>query len=300
MRRIHSQSRRLIDTLSRLWYNNKNIFLVSGMDEKNIVSMDFSRDISVVQANELVRSKQDDLSLLEAKLIRLAIGQVLKNDTDFRTYSCSITDLSRFLGIQPDNLYTEVQKLGISLMRKAIFVRDTERETRGKPNYKIFHWVDYVEYQSGTITIRLSESLRPYLTGLDKLFTMYGYSAILDLPTNYSIRLYELIASYHNMVFRPYLREEGTRVAKDSFRFTIEELRTYFSCEKKYPNTADFIKRVIDTATKAIQLNTDARISYSIERKGRKITHIIFKIHGYTDTDYNRAIELLRDKKNNN
>ena len=49
------------------------------MDEQikeNAIAIKYNKDFYVIQANELVRSKQDDLSLLEAKLIRLAITQV--------------------------------------------------------------------------------------------------------------------------------------------------------------------------------------------------------------------------------
>lgn len=259
--------------------------------------IEYSKDLSVIQANELVRSKQDDLTLLEAKLVRLAVGQVLKQDTDFRTYSCNITELARFLGISNKNLYRDIQTLGTSLMRKSIFIKDNSKNNRkGRENYKIFHWVDYIEYNNGTITFRLSESLKPYLIGLDKLFTMYGYSAIMELPTNYSIRLYELIVSYQNMAVRPSQNNE-IQISKTEFRFPVEDLRKYFNCEDKYPNTGDFIKRVIDSSIKAIQLNTPARVSYRTERNGRKITHIIFKIHFFYDLEYDKAILKLQESE---
>ena len=73
------------------------------MDENenaNALAIKYNREYLVVQANELVRSKQDDLTLLEAKLVRLAISQVLENDTDFRTYSCNVVDLAKFLCIR--------------------------------------------------------------------------------------------------------------------------------------------------------------------------------------------------------
>ena len=69
------------------------------MDENTkdtAIAIKYSRDFAVIQANELVRSKQDDLTLLEAKLIRLAITQVLRDDTDLKTYSCNVVDLANF------------------------------------------------------------------------------------------------------------------------------------------------------------------------------------------------------------
>ena len=46
-------------------------------ENANALAIKYNREYLVVQANELVRSKQDDLTLLEAKLVRLAISQVL-------------------------------------------------------------------------------------------------------------------------------------------------------------------------------------------------------------------------------
>ena len=48
--------------------------------ENKTVEIYYNKDLSIVQANELVRSRQEDLTLLEAKIIRLAISQVLKDD----------------------------------------------------------------------------------------------------------------------------------------------------------------------------------------------------------------------------
>lgn len=78
-------------------------------NKEQAVAIRYSKEYSIVQANELVRSKQDELSLLEAKLIRLAIAQVLQEDTDFKTYTCNVVDLARFLGISKDNIYRDIR-----------------------------------------------------------------------------------------------------------------------------------------------------------------------------------------------
>lgn len=245
------------------------------------VSIKYNQNFYVIQANELVRSKQDDLTLLEAKLIRLAITQILRDDTDLKTYSCNIVDLAKFLGISKDNIYRDVQDLAKNLMRKSIFIKDkTQPNKRGRENYKIFHWIDYVEYMDGVITFKISDSLKPYLIGLEELFTLYGYDVVIGLPTNYSIRLYELMASYQNMTVRmiPDTNYTDIPAEKDEFIFSVEWLRDYFNCNNKYPNTGDFVKRVIDSAVKAIGKNTLMKLSYRTVKKGRCIAYIVFKM----------------------
>jgi plasmid replication initiation protein len=266
-------------------------------NKEQAVAIRYSKEYSIVQANELVRSKQDELSLLEAKLIRLAIAQVLQEDTDFKTYTCNVVDLANFLGIDNHNIYRDIQELSKSLMKKSIFIKDkTQPKRKGKENYRIFHWIDYVDYTDGVITFKLSDSLKPYLIGLEQLFTLYGYDAVIGLPTNYSIRLYELIASYQNMTVRlmPDTNYTDIPIEKNEFIFTIDWLRDYFNCNDKYPNTGDFVKRVIDGAVKAIVKNTLMRLSYRTVKKGRSITHIVFKLNEWTNQDFTDYLMKLR------
>ena len=248
---------------------------------ENALTVKYNREYLVVQANELVRSKQDDLSLLEAKLVRLAISQVLENDTDFRTYSCNITDLAKFLGLSKDNIYRDVQDLAESIMKKSIYIKDKQVNKNGKPNYKIYHWVSSVEYRDGQITFKLSEDLKPFLIGLEELFTMYSYEALIDLPTNNSIRLYELLASWQISTLRstPKTNYTSIPIEKNEFIFTIGYLREYFNCTDKYPNTGDFIINVIDRSVKAIQKNTLMKVTYRKVKNGRSIEHIVFKLN---------------------
>lgn len=272
-------------------------------NKENAIAIKYNKDFYVIQANELVRSKQDDLTLLEAKLIRLAITQVLRDDKDLKTYSCNVVDLANFLGIDNHNIYRDIQDLSKSLMKKSIFIKDKSQPKRkGKENYKIFHWIDYVDYTDGVITFKLSDSLKPYLIGLEQLFTLYGYDAVIGLPTNYSIRLYELIASYQNMTVRlmPDTNYTDIPIEKNEFIFTIDWLRDYFNCNDKYPNTGDFVKRVIDGAVKAIVKNTLMRLSYRTVKKGRSITHIVFKLNEWTNQDFTDYVKQLRgwDKEN--
>ena len=63
------------------------------MENTETKPMKYGENYSVIQANELVRSKQDDLTLLEAKLIRLGVAQVLKEDTDLMTYTITVPEL---------------------------------------------------------------------------------------------------------------------------------------------------------------------------------------------------------------
>lgn len=264
------------------------------MENNNAKGINYNKDLAIVQANELVRSRQDDLTLLEAKLIRLAISQVLKDDKDLKTYTCNIVDLAKFLKISQDNIYRDIQELSKSIMKKSIFIKDKEDKKGG---YKIFHWIDFIEYKDGIITFKLSESLEPYLLGLQELFTLYEYDVVISLPTSNAIRLYELLASYQNIKFQKTIDHSFTNIKleKNEILFTIEWLREYFNCKDKYPNTGDFIKRIIAPSVEAIEKNTIMRMEYRTIREKKSIKAIVFSIKSWMDNpeDYKRIMTKI-------
>lgn len=267
------------------------------------IPIKYNKDYYVVQANELIRSKQDDLTLLETKLIRLAISQVLQDDTDFKTYTCSVPELARFLGLSKNNVYRDIQDISMSLMKKSIFIKSKEPNKRGKYNFEMFHWVDYVRYEDGIITFRLSENLKPYLIGLDELFTKYGYGAVIELPTTYSIRLFELLATYRNMPYKERFKTNYTEIPieHNEFIFTMDYLREYFNCNDKYDNSADFVSNVIDKAVKAICKKTFMRVSYRKVKEGKFIKYIVFKFddwHDPNDNEFLKRLEAVKTKWN--
>lgn len=256
------------------------------MDEREeATELRLNKEYLVIQANNLVRSKQDDLSLLEAKIIRLAIAQIIKNDDKINAYSCGIVELANFLGLARQNIYRDIQDISKSLIKKSIFIKEDKPNRKGEYNYKIFHWVDYIEYKDGIITFKISDSLTPYLIGLEELFTAYSYDAVIDLPTNYAIRLYELLVSWVNSPIRSKIKDNYTKeqIADNEYIFTIDYLREYFNAKDKYPNTGDFIKYIIDNSIKAINEKTFMTVSYRQIKQGRKIAYVVFKLNDYKD-----------------
>lgn len=255
--------------------------------ENPALPIKYDSNYSVTQANELVRSKQDELTILEAKLVRLAIAQVLKDDTDLKTYTCNAAKLAELLGITRQAIYNkDLEKLSDSLMRKQIKIRKKGPKS-SKDDYKSFHWVDYAEYKDGNITFKLSEYLKPYLVGLNELFTSYPYEEILKLPTNYAIRLYELLCSYSSI---------ASQNTKNEIVLDIDFLRDYFNCKDKYPQTGDFIKRVICAGKEDIVNNTNLPCSYYPIKEHNRITKICFIIGDWESEEGRRIIKRLRDQ----
>ena len=264
--------------------------------EEIAIKPKYKENLMLLQANELVRSRQDELTILEARLIRLAIAQIVKSDTDLKTYTCSLSELSKFLQIPKSDVYREVIKLKDSLLKKIITIYKQENDILGNVPFKSFHWVDTIEYENGQVIIKLSDSLKPYLLGLEQFFTMYGYETLLNLPTNNSIRMFELLMSWQNKPYSDLVFFTDTfEIENDEVAFTLEYLRQYFNCKDKYPNAGDFIKKVIDKSIEFINKNTIMKVSYRKIKKGTKIEYIIFK---YITTEIDKEFQdKMRDAR---
>lgn len=235
------------------------------MKNANTYPMVYNKEHYTVMANDIIKGKQD-MTLQEARIIRLLITQVVKQDKDLKTYTCRIQDLAKFLGVPSANLYRDIRCICENLMRSIV------RVGTGNPKepWKIFQWMQLAEYDgNGNITLMLSNQIKPYVIELDKWFTQYQLGNILAMQSFYSIRLYELIKCQDGI----------TRMEKNYHEFTIKYLREYFCCEKKYKKVIDFKKNVIEMAVREINEKSDVRLNIEYIKTGRAITSIRFFIH---------------------
>lgn len=227
--------------------------------------MTYNSDHYTVAANDIIRGKQS-MTLQTARLIRLLITQVVKEDKDLKTYVCKISKLAEFLNIPSSNLYRDIREICDCAMKSVVYIGT------GNPKepWKMFHWLDTAEYDgNGVITLKLSEKIKPYVLELEKWFTQYQLKNILEFNSYYAIRLYEIIKC-----------EDGsTGGMKSELEFEIEELRQYFDCENKYIRISQFKEKVIEVAVREINDKSDIYIIPTYKKTGRAITSVSFEIH---------------------
>lgn len=218
-----------------------------------------------VIANDIIRGKQS-MSLQTARLIRLLITQLVKEDKDLKTYMCKISDLAEFLNIPKNNLYRDIRSICDCAMKSVVYIGTGNP----KQSWKMFHWLSTAEYDgNGIITLRLSDEIKPYILELENWFTQYKLKNILEFNSFYAIRMYELIKC-----------QEGiSRDEKEYHEFTIEYLREYFDCEKKYSKISQFKEKVIEIAVKEMNKKSDMFINIEYIKTGRAITSVRFFVH---------------------
>lgn len=235
------------------------------MPRKIKYEITYNSEHYTVAANDIIRGKQT-MTLQTARLIRLLITQVVKEDKDLKTYACRIQDLAQFLNISPDNLYRDIDGICDSAMKSIVYIGTGNPQ---KP-WKRFQWMSSAEYDgAGTLTLRLSDEIKPYVLELDKWFTQYKLKNILEFKSYYAIRLYELIKCEDGLTYNE----------KETIDFEISELRTYFDCEKKYERVSQFKAKVIDIAVREINEKSDMYIVPIFKKTGRTFTSVEFEIH---------------------
>lgn len=239
--------------------------------------MTYNPEHYTVVANDIIKGKQS-MTLQVARLIRLLITQVVKEDKDLKIYTCKITDLAEFLDIPRNNLYRDIQDICESAMKSVVYIGT------GNPKHawKMFHWVSTAEYDgNGTLTLRLSDEIKPYVLELEKWFTQYQLKNILEFKSYYSIRLYEILKC-----------EDGKyRNERDCIEFSINELKQFFDCENKYSAFKDFRKNVLEVAIKEINEKSDIHVDISYKKSSRAVTSAIFEIN------FNHAVLAKRRQK---
>lgn len=234
------------------------------------MTFDFCLDIGnyIVQHNNLVDGKQS-LKLNSAKLIRGAIMQIKKEDTEIKPYIITIKELAEMLNVSPSNLYRDIDEITDDIIKNPVFVRE---EVNGKTvRFAKIPWVSRCEYKADVgVYIKLNEELKPYLLGLQENYTQYSLMEIYSMKSIYSIRIYELIES---KIMHKSVPKFGTDVT-----ISIQELRECCGCEEKYPVFNRFKERVIDTAVNEINSVTFYDLSYTYEKKGKSVLAINFTI----------------------
>ncbi len=220
----------------------------------------YNKNYYSVMANKIIRGKQK-MTIYEAKLIRILIAQIKKEDKNFRMYQTNIRNLAEMLGTDRKNIQREIRNVCKNIMKQIVEIENGE-------DWEILHWLSYAKYDSktGIIMLMLSEEISPYVLALKEKFTRYQTKNILTMQSFYAIRLYELLQMRIGMDRKKIL----------VYQFGVEELRIILECESKFKQIGEFKRFVLDIAVREISSETEYICTYECRKTGRTITEIIF------------------------
>lgn len=222
----------------------------------------------VVQSNDLICGKQN-LKLNSAKLVRAAIMQIVPEDDELKPYIVTIKELAELLGISASNLYRDVDELTDDIIKNPVFIKKISGH---KVQWVKVPWVTRCEYNSDTgVAITLNHELKPFLIKLKEHYTQYSLDNVLNMKSEYSIRLFELLQEK--------IKSKLIGRAGEYVEISVQELRECCGCEDKYKSFNNFKTRVIDAACKEINELTLMRVKYTYSKQGRTIVAIVFHVN---------------------
>ena len=266
------------------------------MNEDEKIAIDKSREYIVSKSNQIVQKCRYDFSVTEPRTIAYICSKIKPIEILDRTkgtpfqleYEFNILDYVRTCGLQDNGkLYEEVKSTLKGLRDKSMWLTlpDGSETTVG--------WLAKAttNKRSGIAKIKIDEDLAPYLFDLKEKFLSYGLKNVLNMKSQYSIRIYELMKSYHDMkIGQTDHRSKSEKLKtpqKIEWTIDLDELKRLLMVDtiKSYSNFKDFRRYVLEKAQKEINELTDISVYYEPITKGRKTIKVKFTIVSKTGVE---------------
>lgn len=225
----------------------------------------------VVTANDLIKGRQK-MTLREAQLLFIAISQVVYEDKDFKTYTTTVPELAAFMGIDENSLYRDLKGICKSLCQQVVEVQVGGENAKGRKKWKVFSWIQSAEYDNGTLTLRLSDDIKPYLLELEAYYSQTMLGTLMTFRSYYTTRLYQYLLAETN----------AQRGNIEEWSFTCEQLRELFQVKaNQYKLTRDLIRFTIKPALDELRSSDFAYVwdyeEHRASKRGRPLESVSFK-----------------------
>ena len=233
--------------------------------------MKLDKDFYVVTANDLIKGKQK-MTLREAQLLFIAISQVVYEDKDFKTYTTTVPELAKFMSIDENSLYRDLESICTSLCKQVVKIQVGGDNAKGRKKWKVFSWVQSAEYDEGKLTIRLSDDIKPYLLDLEAYYSQTLLGTLMTFRSYYTTRLYQYLLAETNARWG----------AVEEWTFTLEQIRDLFQVgEKQYAQPRDLLKKTIKPALAELGASDFAYVwdyeEHKAAKRGRPLESVAFK-----------------------
>jgi|TARA_Y100000588_G_C14191456_1_gene898201 plasmid replication initiation protein len=212
--------------------------------------------VKVTKANYLVEASYS-LTLQEQRLILACLSKIDSRAEPAKEITLLASEYSELMNVDIKNAHRELQKASQKLYERSIVVKDPEK-------IEEFRWIQKkIHYQKGEGRIKLfwSDDVLTYIGQLKRRFTTYRLADVASLNTSYSIRLYELLMQFNSTKQRS---------------ISVDDFRSLFQLNDKYPLFRDLNKRVIKPAVKEINSSSNLEVFYSTTKKGKNIVELHF------------------------
>ncbi len=215
--------------------------------------------LTITKSNELVRAQlQVENNSLANKIFYLLI-RALGADS-FPKISVSARELGDNTGGSQYRAIDTATDVLLNAKVKTVF-KDSDQNL-GFRKSNIFTDCDY---EKGIITAKFNTGMKPHLLELKKRFTTLNYFELMDLPSFYSQRIYEILKSWE--------KPDGL------IELTLEAFYDMISFPKEMRDDFSFVRRkALEKAEKDINTRTELRYKWEPIKEGKKVVGLRFTI----------------------
>lgn len=252
--------------------------------------MKLDKNYYVVTANDLIKGRQK-MSLREAQLLYIAISQVVYEDKDFKTYTTTVPELAAFMGIDENSLYRDLKGICKSLCQQVVEVQIGGENSKGRKKWEVFSWIQSAKYDNGTLTLRLSDDIKPFLLELERYYSQTLLGTLMTFRSYYTTRLYQYL-----------IADTGAKYGNvHEWNFTCEQLRELFQIgEKQYKLNRDLIRYTIKPALEELGASDYAYVwdytEHKAKTRGNPLESVSFKAIFFKDKE-RKEFYLNKSKK---
>lgn len=222
-----------------------------------------SHDRTVVQANSLIEASYS-LNLDEQRVIITAISKIDSCGDDIdNSLTISAHEYADLWGLNINSAYQQLKEATATLFERKISIVNSKESCIKIDELRWIYRRAVYHEREGKVSLSFSPDLKPYLCNLREKFTMYHLSDVASLKKVYSIRIFELL--------KQYLESNGRWI-------TVEKFRAALELNDKYKKFAELKRWVINPAIEELNTKTKYNITFNVEKKGRSVIKIWFKI----------------------
>lgn len=215
---------------------------------------------SITQSNQLVEASYT-LTLNEKRLLMLGLSTVDPRRALRREERISFqVTVDQWAERFPDEKPWRAMKRAADTMMTRYVTLHPKTGRLKKITW--FESVEYIEGE-GRVEIELGHSVSLRLAGMIDEFTRIELTAVQQLRSFYSIRLYELVSQFRSTGYR---------------RITVEDFRVAMDCISTHAEMKALKRYVLNPALKELNAKTDIKVICTDVKKGRKIVGFEFII----------------------
>ena len=223
-------------------------------------------ELEVKKADVIVKARYR-LNPLSLKFITTLIAGLKRSDSINEEYIFKVKDFQELTGLKRKDLYCAVKEALKELLEKPLHIPTDN-------GFIMCNWISggqYVESQ-GEVRFMIYPKLRPYLLEAQKKFLKYKLENILNLRSNYSIRMYEILKDWLELNQR-YGNKSEKIISLKELREMLEIPQSY-----NYGGKGGIKDRILNKSKQELAEHTDILFDYEEIKTGRKVTHLKFII----------------------